>query len=184
MVKLFFKLVFIKILGWKIIGEYPYHEKKLIIIIGPHTSLWDFAVGVAVRGLLGFKSNYLVKAELFRNPILAKILTWTGGVPVDRGNRNTDVVGSVVEIYNKREQFVIALTPEGTRSKVKQLKTGFYRIAKQANVPILVAGFDFKKRTVEFLEPFLPGEDMQSDMDFIMNFYKGVTGKNPELGLN
>ncbi len=184
MVKLFFKLVFIKILGWKIKGDYPYHEKKLIIVVGPHTSLWDFGVGVAVRGLLGFKSNFLAKAELFRNPILAKILTWTGGAPVDRGNRNADVVGSVVEIYNSRENFVLALAPEGTRSKVKQLKSGFYRIAKQANIPILVVGFDFKTKTVEFLKPFLPGDDMQSDMDSIVDFYRKNTGKNPELGLN
>lgn len=184
MVRFFFKLIFFRILGWKIVGKYPFQEKKLIIIIAPHTSLWDFAVGVGVRGSLGFKSSFLAKAELFKNPILSKILTWTGGVPVDRGNRNADVVGSVVKIFNEREKFVIALAPEGTRSKVKQLKTGFYRIAKQAHVPILAAGFDFKKKTVEFLEPFVPGDDMDKDMEHLMDFFRTLSGKNPELGLN
>ena len=106
-----------------------------------------------------------------------------GGVPVDRGNRKTDVVGEVVKIYKERERFVIALAPEGTRSKVKKLKTGFYRIAKDANIHILVAGFDFKKKTVEFLEPFIPGEDMDKDMKYLMDYFKGLSGKNPELGL-
>jgi 1-acyl-sn-glycerol-3-phosphate acyltransferase len=183
MVKLFFKLVFIKLLGWRIKGEYPYHIKKLIVIFGPHTSLWDFAVGVSVRGILGFQSNFLAKAELFRNPILAKILTWMGGVPVDRGNRNTDVVGSIVEIFKTRESFVIALAPEGTRSKVAKLKTGFYRIAKEANIHILPVSFNFGNKTVEFLEPFIPIGYMEKDIDFLMNYYKGIRGKNPELGL-
>ncbi|MFY0652553.1 MAG: 1-acyl-sn-glycerol-3-phosphate acyltransferase [Cyclobacteriaceae bacterium] len=183
MIQYFFRLVFIKILGWRIIGDYPYHEKKLIIIVAPHTSLWDFAVGVAVRGTLNFKSNFLAKAELFKNPILSKVLTWTGGVPVDRGNRKANVVGSVVDIYNEREEFVIALAPEGTRSKVRHLKSGFYRIAKEANIPILIAGFDFKKKTVEFLPLLRPGEDMDADMEYIMKYYRTLHGKNPELGL-
>ncbi len=183
MAKLFFKLVFIKMLGWKIVGRFPYEEKKLIILVAPHTSFWDVAVGVSVRAILQFKSHYLVKAELFKNPLLAKFLTWTGGVPVDRGNRKADVVGEVVRIYDTRERFVLALAPEGTRSKVKQLKTGFYRIAKQAQVPILAAGFDFQKKEVVFMEPFLPGDDMDKDMAMVMNFYKNFTGKNPALDL-
>ena len=105
-----------------------------------------------------------------------------GGVPVDRGNRNTDVVGSIINIFNDRKRFVIALAPEGTRSKVTKLKTGFYRIAKEANVHILPVGFDFKNKTVEFLEPFIPSDDMEKDMDFLMDYYRGIHGKNPELG--
>lgn len=183
MIKLFFKIVYFKLLGWKIKGEFPYHLDKLVIVVAPHTSLWDFAIGVLVRGILDFKSNFLAKAELFKNPILSKILTWMGGVPVDRGNRNTDVVGSVIKIYNNRKRFVIALTPEGTRSKVTKLKTGFYRIAKEANVHILPVGFDFKNKNVEFLDPFIPSDDMDKDIAFLMDYYRGIHGKNPELGL-
>ena len=183
MISLFFKLVFIKLLGWRIVGDYPFHEKKLIIVVAPHTSFWDFGVGVAVRGYLNFKSNYLAKKELFNNPVLSWFLTNTGGVPVDRGNKNVDVVGQTIELFKSREEFVIALTPEGTRARVEKLKTGFYRIAKGADVPILVAGFDFKEKTCEFLPPFKPGDDMQKDIDYIMDFFKTKTGQNPQLDL-
>jgi 1-acyl-sn-glycerol-3-phosphate acyltransferase len=181
-IKLFFKIVFTKLFGWKIKGHFPYHLDKLIIVVAPHTSLWDFAIGISVRTTLGFRSNFLAKAELFKYSILSEILTWMGGVPVDRGNKNTDVVGSVISIFNNRKRFVIALAPEGTRSKVTRLKTGFYRIAKEANVHILPVSFDFKNKTVEFLEPFIPSDDMEKDMDFLMDYYRGIQGKNPELG--
>ena len=184
MSSLFFKFIFHTLLGWKIVGNYPHDVKKMVIVIGPHTSLWDYGVGVCVRNILKFKSSYLVKAELYKNPIMAKFLTWMDGIPVDRGNKNADVVGSVVKVYKERDYFVLAITPEGTRSKVRRLKTGFYRIALAAEVPILIAGFDFKKKEVAFDELFHPTGNMEKDIDYIMNYFKRFEGKNPELGLS
>jgi len=170
---------FFWLLGWKIIGQKP-SDKKYIMIIAPHTSYWDFFVGVAARAILKLETKYLGKKEIFRFP-LGGFLRWIGGYPVDRDNAG-GIVESVIGLFNTHDEFSIALAPEGTRKKVDRLKSGFWRMAKGAGVPIVVVGFDYKRKVVELLASFMPGE-MEPDMERIVSYYKNVSGKHPGNGL-
>jgi 1-acyl-sn-glycerol-3-phosphate acyltransferase len=178
-----FYILMFKITGWKIVGGMPENEKKFVLIVAPHTSFWDFPVGLSTRAILRLNTKFLGKKELFKNPLVGTILKWMGGIPVDRGNRSNGIVDSVVKHFNQNEEFVVTITPEGTRAYAKRWKTGFYRIAKEAKVPIVMVGFDFERKIVEMCEPFYPTEDMDKDMENILEYFRSMIGKNPELGV-
>lgn len=168
----------LKALGWKIEKEeWPFPPKYVFIVV-PHTSNWDFPLGLMVRSALGIDIKYVGKASLFRGP-LGGIFRWLGGYPVDR-SKHSNFVDSVVAIFNSKEKFAITIAPEGTRKKVDQLKTGFYFIAKGARVPILLCRFDWQNKRIGISKSFYPTDDMQADFDFIYNYFRGVKGKNPE----
>jgi 1-acyl-sn-glycerol-3-phosphate acyltransferase len=172
----------LKLLGWNLDIQFDLKDvpKKFVIIVIPHTSNWDFPLGLLVRSAMNLDIKYAGKNSLFVWPIGA-VFRWLGGYPVDR-SRRTHFVDSVVDIFNEKEEFAIAIAPEGTRKKVEQLKTGFYFIAKKAGIPILLCSFDYSKKTVSVSEPFFPTDDMDADFAFILDFYKGVVGKVPEYG--
>ena len=130
------------ITGWKIRGKFPYHLKKCVVIVAPHTSSWDFFLGLAVRSKLrlGF-IHFLGKKELFDGPF-GFLFRWLGGIPVDRFSSH-NMVDQVVQKFKSEESFSLVLSPEGTRKKVERLRTGFYNIAQQAGVPLVMVGFDF-----------------------------------------
>lgn len=128
---------------------------------------------------IGF-AKFLGKKSLFKPP-LGGLMRALGGYPVDR-SRNTNLVDAVVELFNSKEEFVIALAPEGTRSKVERLKTGFWYMAKGANVPIVTVSFDYPTKRVVWAEPIMP-TTIEEDMPKIMQFFSGMTGKRPELGI-
>lgn len=180
MIRQFFILMY-KLTGWKIIGKLP-EEKKYLLIVAPHTSYWDFPVGIAARSILRMKANFLGKAELFRIPVVGWALRKMGGYPVVR-EKNTNMVDYVVNMYKEHESLVIVLAPEGTRAYVPKLKTGFYYMAKNAGVPLVMCGFDFKKKTVEIKEPIYLTDNFDEDMEYIMSYFRGVTGKFPEQGI-
>ncbi|UXP32182.1 1-acyl-sn-glycerol-3-phosphate acyltransferase [Reichenbachiella agarivorans] len=182
MARLLFIAVF-KLIGWRIDGNLSAGLKKCVLIIAPHTSNWDFVLGVVSRTICGFKANYLIKKEFFRFKPLAWFFTYTGGIPVDRKNKKVDLVGSVVEKFESRDSLVLTITPEGTRSYVEEWKTGFYRIAWRAKVPIVLVGFDYSKKLVKFIEEFEPTGNMEEDIIYIKNQYRDVKGKHPELGV-
>ena len=174
--------LFLQMQGWKIHGEFPYHLKKCVIAVGPHTSAWDFVVGLAVRSKLKlYHLNFLGKAELFKGRF-GFFFRKLGGFPVDRFSNN-NVVDQVAEQFRIRDQFVLALSPEGTRKKVDKLRTGFYHIALKAGVPIVLAGFDFGRKEISFSEPFLPTGNMEEDFKKIIHFFADKEGKIPEYGL-
>lgn len=176
-----FELIF-KLLGWKINGQFPPELKKYIVAIAPHTSNWDFFVGVAARSLLRMqKTKYVAKSQLFKPPY-GWIFRKLGGYPIERRSSN-DMVKQVIELFNTHDHFILAITPEGTRKKVEKLKTGFYYIAKGAQVPIIPVGFDFKKKEVILGKPLYPSDDMKADFDHLYTFYSQITGKNPEFGI-
>lgn len=168
------KFIFHRLLGWKLVGALP-TLKKYVIIVVPHTSWHDFYIGVLVRGISGLEINFVGKKELFDSPF-GWYFKWMGGAPVDRGTRS-NTVDAIVDIFNSREVFRLSIAPEGTRKKVDTLKTGFYFIAKGAEVPIVKVAFDFGKKEVRIDEPFYPGDDMEADLKKIYAFYKGVYGK-------
>lgn len=172
-----------RIFGWKIRGKFPADLKKYIIAVAPHTSNWDFLLGVAARSILKIqKAKFLGKSTLFKPPF-GWLFRWLGGYPVDRSKRH-DMVDQVAFLFNSHEDFVLAIAPEGTRRKVEKLKTGFYYIAQKANVPIIPVGFDYKKREIVIAEPIQPTESIDNDMALLLGFYRTITGKNPELGIS
>ncbi len=170
------------IFGWKVTGRMP-KEKKFVIAVAPHTSNWDFPIGVAARSILRIqRAQFLGKSQLFKPPF-GWFFRALGGHPVERTTRE-DMVDQVVKIFNRHDEFILALAPEGTRKKVDKLRTGFYFIAKGANVPIVPVGFDFRKKEIVVSNPVYLTDNMEVDMEKIMSFYRTITGRNPELGLS
>lgn len=182
MMRLFWKS-YLGLLGWNTAVSFPYHHlKKYIIIVGPHTSNWDFVIGLAYRSLARLNHvKFLGKKELFKPPF-GFIFSALGGIPVDRKSHN-NLVDDAVRLFNQQEEFAIALAPEGTRKKVDKLKTGFYFIAHRAGVPVIMVGLDYKKKVLLFSEPFVATGDLSADMEQIMAFYGPIQGKYPAHGL-
>jgi 1-acyl-sn-glycerol-3-phosphate acyltransferase len=173
---------YLRLMGWTIKGSFPYQLKKCVIIVGPHTSSWDFIVGVALRSKLGLThAKYLGKAELFKGPF-GFIFRKLGGFPVER-SENHNMVEDAVQLFNTHDSFVLALSPEGSRKKVERLRTGFYHIAKKAAVAIVMVGLDFENKQAIISEPFLPGDDEAADFQHIYQFYAPIKGKIPEQGM-
>lgn len=169
----------LKLLGWEICGEVP-RPKKIVLIAGPHTSNWDFVLLLAVMFTLRMKIHWLGKHTLFKPPFRG-ITKWFGGIPVNR-SKATNVARQVVDVYRTSERLIVLITPEGTRSKVTEWKTGFYRIAEGAGIPIVLAFADFPHKKVGFGPTFEASGDIVKDLPQIKAFYKDKTGKNPELG--
>lgn len=151
------------------------------MIAAPHTSAMDFFLGIVTRTAIGRKISFLAKKSLFRPPV-GWLMRWLGGIPVDRSS-GKQVVGQVVDQYRARETFSVALAPEGTRKKVHRLKTGFYHIARGANVPIIMARLNYGDKVVEFSQPLYPGTDMKADLQFVLEHFKGVRGYHPSKGI-
>jgi 1-acyl-sn-glycerol-3-phosphate acyltransferase len=123
--------------------------------------------------------NFIGKNSLFNGPF-GFFFKGLGGTPVDRSQSN-NLVDAIIEIFNSKEEFRLGLSPEGTRKKVDTWKTGFYYIAKGANVPIVMATLDFENKKIKISEPYYTTDDKEKDFNFFYTFYKNVKGKNPEL---
>jgi 1-acyl-sn-glycerol-3-phosphate acyltransferase len=173
----FFKFL-LKASGWKISGALP-TDHQYIAIVGPHTSNWDFVIGLVARGAMGAKVNFLGKHQLFIPP-WGWFFRAMGGTPVDR-RKNNNLVDAVVEIFNSNPNFSLALAPEGTRSPVVRWKMGFYHIANKAQVPIVTVGLDFGSKTVVIPEGKDTTDDIQQDMDNIIAFYRSIKGRHPKV---
>jgi len=181
----FISRLLLTVMGWNTnaVGHFPIHVEKCVMIVAPHTSGWDFFIGILYRSLFKLtKSRYLGKKELFKPPF-GFLFRWLGGTPVDRSSSN-NTVKEVVNMFSSTDELIIALSPEGTRQKVDRLKTGFYNIANQAQVPIVMVGLDFKNKQLVFSEPFHASGDQQKDFDQIIRFFGPIQGKHPELGLS
>ncbi len=166
--------------GWTIVNRPP-ALPKYVIVGGPHTSNWDFVYGIAARNVLQLPIQYLGKDALFRPPF-GWLFRALGGYPVSR-TESANRVEMAAKLFETKDQFILALAPEGTRSKVERLRTGFYHIAKKAGVPIVMVGIDFGPREFRFSEAFWPSDDMEADMAFIVSFFSQCQGKRPELGI-
>lgn len=169
------KFIYFKIMGWQLVGEFPSQVDKCVIIVVPHTSWVDFFLGLLVRKVWNEEINYIGKKSLFKPP-LGFFFKWTGGAPIDRSKAN-DTVSATALVFKERKRFRLTIAPEGTRKKVTKWKTGFYYIAKAAEVPIVMVAFDFGKKQVKVSEPSYPTSDMQADFKKYEAFYEGVIGK-------
>lgn len=152
---------------------------KSIVCVAPHTSNWDFILGKLFAWKVGLNAGFLMKKSWFFFP-LNLIFKAMGGIPIDR-SKNTSTVRQMIEEFDKRKTLHIAITPEGTRKLNKNWKLGFYYIAVDAKVPILLAYIDYKNKEVKIPEIFYPTNDKTADLRYIYNFYKGhANAKFPE----
>lgn len=176
-IKEIFGKFLLKILGWKMVGEVP-TEKKFVALVAPHTSIADMLIGKVYNWATNMQPTIMVKKEFFFFP-LNYILKWWGSVPVDRQSP-TGVIRQIANYFAQKEKMVLVITPEGTRAANPNWKTGFYRIAKEAQVPIYLMVGDFKKKEVGYLGKFETTGDMEADIKAIKRRYIGVSGYHPE----
>lgn len=162
---------------YKLVGELP-KERRVVAIAAPHTSNWDFPVFITLVFLYRMEVRFLGKHTLFKGP-MGYLMRWLGGMPVNRGTKDASaVVSTAVKLFDE-DDMVLGIAPEGTRSNVGKWKTGFYRIAVAADVPILLAYIDSKTRTVGLSHVFYPTGDMEADINKIKAFYADKTGIKP-----
>ena len=178
MKKLIYKFIFLRLMGWKIVGEIDKKLEKCVFIVIPHTSWFDFFVGIFTRGIIEVELNWLGKKELFGFP-LGWYFRYMGGAPLDRKG-GLNMVDSIAQVFESRKIFRLGLSPEGTRKKVTELKTGFYYIAEKANVPIIPVAFNYGKKEVSFGSPFYTTGDIVADLKILLPHFKDVVGKIPE----
>jgi 1-acyl-sn-glycerol-3-phosphate acyltransferase len=162
---------------WRIDGEIP-DVPKLVIIVTPHTSNWDFVVGLAAKLALGLRILFLGKDTLFRFP-LGILMRALGGMPVDRAKPH-DVVNQVLAEFSRRERLIVGLAPEGTRKRVERWRTGFYHIAHGANVPIMPVALDWDAHVIRIDTPFVTTGNLDADVLDLQRRFSGVRGKRPE----
>jgi 1-acyl-sn-glycerol-3-phosphate acyltransferase len=174
-------LIFLKMLGWRIEGEIP-DVKKFVIIAAPHTSNWDFPITLAVSFALKIKIYWMGKAVLFRWPFGAAC-RWLGGIPIDR-SRSHNVVEQSVQAFRERDELIMVIPPEGTRKKNSYWKTGFYHIARGANVPIVMGFLDYRRKVGGIGTTFYPTGSIEKDMQEIKTFYATITGRRQNLFSN
>lgn len=169
--------VFLRLLGWRITGQFP-DVPKAVIIGAPHTSNWDGVLAVAAVLALRLRIVLMGKHSLFKGPF-APLLRWLGLIPIDRSSA-AGVVEQSVSRFHEREQMFLGMAPEGTRHSAKEWKTGFYRIACDAGVPIMLAVLDYGKREIRLPLTFMPSGDLDADMEKILACYRGVLPRRPE----
>lgn len=172
------RFIFLKLMGWKIKGNFTSSVKKTVVVVAPHTSWHDFYIGVFTRKILGFPISYVGKKELFDSPF-GWYFKWVGGEPIDRSSK-MNKVEQIAELFKSKSEFRLAIAPEGTRKKVTQWKTGFYYIAQKANVPLTLVSFDYSRKTVNISEPYQITGDYDKDIVEIKSFFTSVVGKVPK----
>jgi 1-acyl-sn-glycerol-3-phosphate acyltransferase len=168
--------LFLFITGWKVSGSLP-KEKAFVMIAAPHTSNWDLPYMLTVSFALKAKPYWMGKEQIFKFPFKG-LMMWMGGIPVDRSQSNNMVEHTAHLIRNSKE-LIVTVPPEGTRSKVKYWKTGFYHIARLANAPIVLGFLDYQKKIGGVGPIIYPTGDIEKDMLEIKSFYKTISGKRP-----
>lgn len=164
--------------GWRVISSPPPMQKGVVIIY-PHTSNWDFILGVLARAVLNLRMHWVGKHTLFKWPF-ESFMRWLGGVPVDRANTK-GFVEQLKKEFDRYPQFFIVITPEGTRSRSNYWKSGFYHIALGLNLPIGLATFDYGKREIRLVDWYQPTGDRGRDLAHFREVYRDTRGKHPEL---
>lgn len=168
----------LRFFGWHLTGGVPPDLDKYILAVIPHTSNWDFPLGLLVRSAMGLKAKFIGKSSLFKFPY-GWLFRMLGGYPVDR-SKSRNYVEAVVDIFNSKKKFAVAIAPEGTRGRVDRLKSGFYYIAKEANVPIIMVRFDYGKHRVDFSEPMPPDLSYEEVLQIMRAFFSETRGKIPK----
>ena len=166
-----------KLLGWTVEAEFP-DTRKYVLIVAPHTSNWDFPLGMLAARILHLDVHYLGKHTLFEGPF-GWFFTALGGIPVRR-DKVHNMSQQMAQRFAEADELVLAIAPEGTRKTTKYWKMGFYHIARAAQVPIAMAYLDYGHKKVRLGGSFHPGEDIEEAMDQVRQFFAGVEGRHPE----
>ena len=159
--------------GWRIEGEFP-ARPKMVAIVAPHTSNWDFILGIAAVFAIGIRVRFLGKHTLF-NPWTGWLMRWLGGTPVIREAPQGAVAQAVALIESEPAVF-LAIAPAGTRKRGAPWRSGFYHIARDARLPILPIAFDGARRAVRLLPPFETSGDFDADLPRLQALYDGIRG--------
>lgn len=167
----------LKLMGWKI-GHVIPEVPKCVIAVAPHTSNMDFIIGKIGYTAVGRTTNFLIKKSWFVFPF-NHLFNSMGGIPVDR-DKNTSLTEKMAIEFRTRDTFQLALTPEGTRKRVNRWKKGFYYIAQEANVPIVLVALDYGTKTISFLDTFYPTGDVDGDIKIIRSKYNHVEARHPD----
>lgn len=171
--------IIIKTIGWKVAGHPPLDINKAVILGAPHTTNWDFIVMIGVIWIYNLRLKFLIKSDWLKFPF-KWFMEGMGAVGVDRTGRKSNLIDNLIKSFKSNEKFHLVITPEGSRSRVRKWKTGFYRIAIDANVPILMAYADYEKKEFGFSKVYYPTGDFEKDMTHIQNFYSNFKGKYPD----
>ena len=167
-----------RLMGWRVEGEFP-DLKKFLIIVGPHTSNWDFIAALFCDLALDLESGFLAKHTIFIGPF-GRWLKSLGGIPVVR-SASHNVVSQAAAEFARRDQMVLAIAPEGTRRKVTTWKSGYWHIARAAGVPVVPVGLDFGKRAAVIGPPRRLTDSLDADEAVFKAFFTGITPKRPDL---
>jgi 1-acyl-sn-glycerol-3-phosphate acyltransferase len=176
-----------QVLGWKLVGDIPQHIKKAVLVVAPHTSNWDGFYGLLFCFVKKLPIKFAIKKEAMIFPI-GPILKRMGAISIDRKRKSKSAKrGSMVQrmtaMLQQQEPLMLIIAPEGTRSLVKQWKKGFYHIALQANVPLVLSYLDYQQKHVGFGPMVYPTGDYDQDLQQIQTFYKDKVGKYPAQGV-
>lgn len=163
--------------GWQVETPRP-ALRKYVLVVYPHTSNWDFVWGYLGQMVLRLKLNWMGKDTLFRWPF-GTVARWLGGIPVNRRTRN-NFIEQMAERFARSDDLVLAITPEGTRARTEGWKSGFYYIAKAADVPVVLGYIDYKRKRMGVSEPFLVTGDVEADMARIREFFADKYGRYPQ----
>ena len=170
---------FLGLKGWKLEGALPPGAAKCVLIAAPHTSNWDLPYTLMVAFCLRLHIHWMGKQVLFRWPFGA-LMRWLGGIAVDRSKSNSLVAQSAAAIVRAKGPLQLVVPPEGTRGRTRHWKTGFYFIALEAKVPIILAYMDYEKKLSGLGPVFTPSGDVEGDMAQIKRFYAGFKGKRAD----
>ncbi len=176
----------LRLMGWRIVGQLP-DLPRLVFVGAPHTSNGDFFMTAFTMAALGVDVHFVMKHTPFVGPV-GWFLRWFGGIPLDR-DRTRDFVSQMVDEFDSREQFLLAIMPEGTRGKGqghdgKGWRSGFYHIAHNAGVPLVMVKFDYSNRRMRVGPIFWPGSDYETELPLIQAEFADIVGRHPKLMLD
>ncbi|MBL8298283.1 MAG: 1-acyl-sn-glycerol-3-phosphate acyltransferase [Rhodanobacteraceae bacterium] len=165
----------LRICGWKLVGQFP-DVPKLVFVAAPHSSWWDGVWGLMFKVALGLDASFMAKKELFRGP-LGLLLRRLGGIPIERSAAH-GVVEQMVARFSDSERLWLGIAAEGTRKSVTKWKSGFWQIARAANVPVMTLYFHYPEKTIGIGPLFTLSEDRDADIARIREFYRPWRGKH------
>ncbi len=167
--------VFLRLFGWRVTGAFP-EDPKVLAIAAPHTSNWDWLIGVFALMATGLRLTYIAKHSAFVGPV-GWLMRATGGVPVDRSQASS-TVDEIVQQFEQNDSLYYVIAPEGTRKHVERWKTGFLRVAYQAGVAVVMVSFDYPTRTIRVGEKAPLTGDIDKDLQAVQDYYRQFRGRN------
>jgi 1-acyl-sn-glycerol-3-phosphate acyltransferase len=170
--------IILKIIRWRVVGSIPSDQRKYVLIVAPHTSNWDFVLFVLAVSVLRLKPSVLIKSTLFVGP-LGWFLRYCGGIPVNRSQASS-LVSYIASIYQENEDFVLIVSPEGTRSPNANWKRGFHHVATAAQVPIVIVYVDSVIKTIGVEGMMEPSDDVDGDLIKLKKFFDTKSGLKPK----